>query len=740
MAITYTSKSEVGFYLMSELKFDIKGTPVLLYGGIALTSNEAVFEMGTNVPFDKSLFPNAPTNTISEPFGMKGVTLDELEAKGVFEKNGDVTLSLGAVAGLTNLNTLKLTAALVFDGVRPRLIYLGLTSNPPLTLTQFITDVLGGTWSFMDAITDQFAFQSGQMYYLEEPSGAPNGYTFDYTLPQQQSPTTFYPGYHIIGSFQIFGQYNFQVKLDVESSGIQLTTVVTTPINIIPDVVELTDPNLQISTLTGNKYLKIGTGLKLFGTAITAQLDAQYDMGQSLFQGEVDVSLNNVSIPTMSGSNTENLNLSFQFQWSKSGGFKITNIDGLPSNELGLLDEYYKTLQSFSSSGCQAIVKSMISDLDKTKLSIAMNGSPKKNGGNLEVPLAVTYEVLFAGKSITSATIDITPSFVIPTSLHDLPKDIWQWFVDNAGTLTDQILSDPKTYKAITIAAANKGLGTLAARLLCRALEKFGQAVAEAIADAVAGAAAETLAGAIELAAAVAAVALAGVATVVGGLIGLLKKIWGWLTGSDQKKKQEAEDKINAIKKKVNNAMLKVTDAITDAEKKIQISQLNVSINAQQEFEAQWDVVNYPASKLGNGANLSYILKLLTGVPGDESGTQIGSTHTFNNLSTVDFTEALKSIPNYQSYQLNASISTQLTGIDFLSTQTKNSIQNSITQLRKANNSVATSFADDLQNKLNALQKYNTSGIVSTPVYATLNSPGLTVGQSLLGLNTQLKS
>lgn len=737
--MSYTTNTEVGLYLMSEINFDIQGTPVKLYGGIALTSAKAKFEMGTNVPFDASLFPAAPTQVINEPFGMKGVTLQQLNAKGVFDKTGEVTLSLEAVASLSGLNNFNLIAACVFDKLSPRLIFVELVSTPALTLTQFITDLLGSTWSFASPVTDQFAFQEGQMYYLKEPKGSPADYIYPYTLPTQNKSTSFKPGYHIIGKFQIFGEYNFEVALDVETGGIVLSTTVTTPIDIIEDVVTLSNPELQISTVAPTKYVKISTNILLFNSKVTAQLDAQYNLGQSLFEGGVDVKLDGVSIPNIGGSSSQNLQLSFTFQWSKTNGFKITNIGGLPSNDLALLDQYYKQFQSMGGGGCQAIAKSLISDLDKTKFSVALNGSPTKNGTNLEVPVKLTYEVLFAGSKITSATIDLTPSFVIPTSLDSLPGDIWQWFVDNADTLAEQILSDPQTYKAITIAAANKGLGTLAARLICRALEKFGQAVAEAIADAVAGAAAETLAGALELAGALAAVALAGVSTVVSGLLGLLKSIWDWLTGQDDKKKKEAEAKIRATQAKVNAALDKVFTIISAAQQKIQISALNVEINAEQEFNAQWDVVNYSSTKLGSGANLSYELNLLSGIPGDKTGTQIGSTQVFNNIATTNFKEPLSSIPSHQTYQLNASISTKLTGVAFLDSKTQSSIQNSINQLNNSGNSVAKSFASDLQSKLNTLLGYNTSGIVSTPVYATLNSTGLTLGQSLLGLNSKIQ-
>ena len=730
----YTSQSSVELYLLSKISFNLGNTPVLLYGGILLDTTKAMFEMGTQIPSIVSADKFTPS--ITKPFGMTGVTLQELDVKGVFSKSEGISLSLDALATFSGINNLQLAAAGVFEESEPRLIVVQLKSSPALTLTQFITDVLGSNWSFADSVTNEFAFIEGEMYYLNPPAKAPSNYTFSYPMPGDSVPTVYTAGYHIEGKFRIFGKYDFQVDLSVKESGILLITTETTPIQVIDQVVTLKNPSLSISTTASNKYLQVSTNLSLFNTDVTAVLLAQYLLDKKLFEGEVDVTLNNVSIPDLSGSNSQNLQLTFQFQWSKASGFAITSIEGLPSNSLGLLTEYLNKLNNMGGH-CAAITNQMISDLglDKTHVSIALSHSPQKKGTDFIVPLNLNCDVKIAGYTIPTAVIRLKASFAIPTSLRGLPEDIWRFIVNNASNLVTEILGTPDTYKAIAIAAAQKGLASLAARLLCRALKEFGQKVAEDIANEVAGAAADTLAGAIELAGEVAAVALAGVSGIVSGLLDLLKKIWNWLTGSDDSKKKEAESKISKAQSDVNAQLDKVFRIIDQTASQITIKQLSVGISAQQQFEAGWENVNYSQKQLGENASLSYVLTLLTGVPGTTSGQVIDSV-VINNTNKTSYQQALSTIPHYPNYQLNASISSKLSGIAVLSKSIQNSIEDSIKQLNSSGNSVAQGFATDLQNKLNKLLTYNQTGITSPPVYATLANTDMRIGQSLLGLNT----
>jgi hypothetical protein len=733
----YTKNSDIGLYLLSEINFDLDNTPVLLYGGIQLNGTEAMFEMGNTIPF---ITPATKfTTSVPQPFGMTGVTLEALNATGVFKKSGEVDLSLTAKASFPHIQQLSLEAACIFEKSAPRLIVVQLISKPALTLTQFITDILGSTWSFADSVTNEFAFIEGEMYYLKTPAKAPSSYTFSYTLPGNSSPTIFKSGYNISGSFQIFEKYNFQVDLTVQTGGILLNTVLTTPLTVIQDVVTLKNPALSISTISPSPYLKVSTGISLFNTDINAALSAEYLTSQHLFQGDVDVIINNVSIPNMSGSSTQSVQLNFEFQWSKTNGFQISNIGGLPSNDLELLSQFINQLNSMGG-GCETITNKMISDLglNKTTVSLALNGTPKKNGANFEVPLNLNCDVHMVGQTIPTATIPLSVSFPVPKSLKELPEDIWQFIVNNAPQLTEQLLSNPDTYKAIAIAAAQKGLGSLAARMICRALSKFGQAIAEEIADdAIAGTAADTLAGAIELAAAAAAVALVGVGGIVTGLVNVLKKIWNWLTGSDNSDKKKAEDQINQIQQNVDAQLTRVFNIINNAADQIKIKNITVGINAKQQFEANWEVVNYSTQNLGDNASLSYSLTLLSGTPGSTTGSPIGNTFNFNNTNIASYQEPLNNIQaKYPNYQLNASISSKLSGIAVLSTAIQTNIQDSINELNKSGNSVAENFANYLQNKLNTLLDYNKNGIVSQPVYATLANTGMRVGQSLLGLNS----
>src|ERR1044072_7143179 len=139
----------------------------------------------TDLVFTTSNDGNAP---IVSPLGLTGVTLTGPQLTGRISTTADgqqsIDLALNASASFTSLSGFDLNGAIVLDGGAPRLAVVELAADQPLTLTQFMTSVLGSDAAFASEVTDQFAFLDGQLYWLETPAGQdPASYTWPYAPP-----------------------------------------------------------------------------------------------------------------------------------------------------------------------------------------------------------------------------------------------------------------------------------------------------------------------------------------------------------------------------------------------------------------------------------------------------------------------------------------------------------------------------------------------------------------------------
>jgi hypothetical protein len=299
------------------------------------------------------------------------------------------------------------------------------------------------------------------------------------------------------------------------------------------------------------------------------------------------------------------------------------------------------------------------------------------------------------------------------------------------------MLSNPNTYKAIAIEAGKRGLISLAARMLCRAIKEFARDVVNAIVDGLSGVVAGTLAEAAELAVAMTAAVLTGVSVALN----LLEKFWDWLTGKDDDKKKKAEKQIRQTWNQINNQMGILFDRVNDIEK-THLQFLKTGINQNEQLTADWSRATEMLESGEGTENLSvnYTLELLSGQPGDPSGTLWAGTSdiTLKGIDQLSYQTALTAIPNNDNYHLNASVYCTLTGIVFANSHTQSTLEQNINKLNKVDDSLAKSFAADLQSKLKRLKTLN-KGIQCQPVYATVDgATRFTLGQSRIGLNTRL--
>ncbi|MEB3191707.1 MAG: hypothetical protein VKL42_15315 [Snowella sp.] len=490
--------TEVKVYFPYTLNFDdIVSQPVRLNGVIVVSKDEFALKLVVPTSKDKNenkflinssdgkndeivltgFFPDdKATKSISEPFGMTGIVLENFGIRGSIKKNNGKTetdITLTAAARFPKLENLFLEGKILFEQTSPRLVVVTLSAQKPLTIKHFVESVIDGTWDWADDITDEFAFQSGEMYYLKHPDKAPDNYTFSY-LDQ-----TYKHGYHLQAKLQIFQEHDFLIGLDVEDKAITLQT--TVPKQIDFDFITLDNPNLEISTKSPNKYLRISTKITILKTSIPSSISAEYNFGKKkAFVGAVSVNLGSLNLPTKNGNTSQNVQLGIEFTWTKGSGsnssFKITKIDGLPTNNLNLIEDFLKVLNELRNNGCEKILKEWLNSLTKTVLTPGLNGSPSKTKDDkMKLPLKLRYEIkandsVIAGSEITIASSEITfdAIFTIPSSLEDLPRAMWQSIVESSLQIAGDILADPKTYEAVSLEASKRGGVEALARFICR--------------------------------------------------------------------------------------------------------------------------------------------------------------------------------------------------------------------------------------------------------------------------------
>jgi hypothetical protein len=729
-------------YLLSTLQFDVGTTRVQLYGAIQASSAAGLtFVLSNDMPFDPQLLPPGQVTTrVDEPFGMTGVRLEQFQVVAQITRGSDggalVSLVVQAAATFPSLQGFTLEGALVLEQTSPRLALVRLTTQQPLTLTQFVQGVLGGSWDWMDGVTDQFAFRSGDLYYLNPPPDSPGTYTYTYT-GSDGTQLVCTAGYHADAVLRIFGQYDFQISLAVvplnPGNAVTLTTTLTTPLDF--DFVTFSNPSLELSTLPSGKYLRVSSGILLFGTSF--KVAAGYDLTRSSFVGSVSADLGSLSIPVVGGSQSTDVTLGVEFAWAQ-GSFAITRIDGLPSLDVNLVQQFASFINQMQG-GCEKIVSDWLNSLSSTTWSPGLNGSPTRSGSQMTVPLTLTYTLKGGGSVLYSTTLPFSAVFEIPTSLSDLPGAVFLSLVQSAGQIASDILSNPDAYEALAVEVARRAGAQAFARLLCRALAEFGKDVAQAIIDAAGTIAADTLAAAAELAAALAAVAVAGLSAAMSGILDLLKEFWDWLTGKDEEKKDEAEAKIRAQAAQITSAMDVVQQAIDKARSVLQMASLTVAVDAQGRFSANWAMAQFDPSKLGDGPMVTFVLTLLQGAPGTAGAPWPGLQPVTLPVSTASYALPLDQVPDAADYRMNASVQAVAGNVTILSSQTIAQLQGAVDQLNGVDNDVAHQLAGDLQTRLNALVSVNTGGITGNVMYATLSGPAvMTVGQSAVGVSTRL--
>lgn len=753
-----------------------------LSGSITFTAFEKTFVFGGDLLVnDEKLIATvdvmvgSPNQSINKPLGMTGINFVKLYLciNKTFAKKAEGTqpevkekLDL-AIGGYIDFNfsnvKLQLQGNVVFDDKEARLVLVSLNAIPALTLNQFVREVIEKPWEWVDQITKQIGFISGTMYYLSVPESVKDkkNYTFSYTNPiQLNTPknldasidtgianalTIFKPGYNIHANLLLFEKYVFIIDLSVQTDGITLSGAyggsyqdgrITSATIITAFFISLESPVLSIGTVGGNNFEISINNLKLFGTTIGNKIIAKYHNG--IFTGTY---------------NLDNPRFGFEWQWTKkqgSGGFSITKIDGIDTKELDSIAALVEKLNSMTGKGgCESIVNNMFAELKSSFSPALQKGkSPTDNGnGTMLMPLQINYAFFVAGKNILpdNENIKMDLNVTIPTSIRGLPEAMIQTLILNMGGIVEQLLKNPAFYKAIALEIAKRGGAKLAARMLCRAAEEVAKDLAQTLSEALAeGLIAAGIEGLVELGAGITAVFAAGIAGAVGGLLGILEKVWDAIKkifGGDDGK-QEAQDKLNAIKAPVQQLIISLDSSLEKMAATIKVKSLGAGISEQGDYVLNWNFPS-PSADLGENPHIAYNLNFLRGEIGSGSSPSNIPSTGFKSMERTSYhrawSEMLQEDPDFR---MNASIQTSITGYKFLTKEAENNLQTTINTLNQIGNDLdgAVAFNNDLKAFLEKMRGYNKNGLTSEVVYATQTAADtqFRIGKAVIGINTRI--
>lgn len=728
-----TSSVSVSFYSPFTLSFNVGSQTVDLYGALQVSGSSVAVKLGKDLDADivSDVSSGSYTTELTAPFGMNGVVLKDFGMSGEVYKDakGNTVLDFEMSATAT-FCALSLTAAIVVEDSDTRLAILTLSSSPPLTLTEFLESII----KYGSSVTDEFAFTGGYLYYLNPPDGSLDSYRYSYELPSG-SAISCESGLNLTGNFQMFDKYDLTVSLSVSNIlGVKKYTLSAKSTDTWDfDFVDVIEPSLSIEgDSTGKITIELSATIAILSWDLKTTLS--YSTTNKQFEGTLKADLGKVSMRSSSGTKSESVDLSIGYTWSKSTGFALSDISGLPSTDLDFVDKYVSILNDARSHGCDKMLSDWFSTLTQTKLTPALNGSPSKSDGKMVLPLKLTYAVMASGTQIASSTIEFTAKFSIPSSLSNLPAALWDSVWDSLEDIATDILSDEDTYEAILAEVIRKGGAKAGARALCRAIDEGLNDVAKSLAKVAGELVVDTLADAVLLAGYMIAAALLGVKAITA----FFEKIWdtikSWFKGDDDSKKDEARKELATLRSEVEATIADVDSLVSTVKEKIKIGTLTTSLNSSGQPVASLTWALGAKMTLEKGTSLSCELDILSGTAGDETGTVLSTVKVDSFPVTYSWPEL-----SWPGYQMNARVCSVLTGYTFLTATAKSALTDAISKLGEIDDASATSFKDYLQGKLDTYTAYNSNGVKSDLVYASSGVPSqMTVGQSYIGLNTRI--
>ena len=415
--------------------------------------------------------------TISEPFGMFGISLQETSLSLSYEFPKDKPHSSQyKVSGRVNFYssdslsssaasdpqpeptpTISLTGWVLFKNFKPTVASLTIMPTDTLTVSDLVATIF--KWHYGTEFLN-IGFTKGDMYYASLPQGQPS---------VEIGGQTYSNGYHISADVEVFS-HPFNITADIERDKITVTGSAYAPIDLgfakfagikksdhsQPD--DTRSPELSFTTSNTSTVISINMGLILFDTPF-ATASVGYDVTNSAFVGQI----------TYSGDIGFIHNPSVSFQWSKDSGFKITSWPMSNPLPFDLLDK----LKNYKDK-CGDLVDLVFKEAIQTKFSIDTKLSKSEQSEFIAmIDITGTYNILLAGEVKIAAIPLPNLSVGIPKvdnfSLASLPEFILKLFTENADNIVKQLASDPKSLaKVLGVVALKSITKKVVQTLACR--------------------------------------------------------------------------------------------------------------------------------------------------------------------------------------------------------------------------------------------------------------------------------
>ena len=508
-------------------------------------SKELLFEIAPRDTRNYAHWPpkdTTPTTHISSPFGIDALTINDFRLAAMIETiaahddveaKHNISAAMGAqlIIGTSVKHTVN--AGVMFSSKSADLVIAAMPKGEGIGLTDLIIDIFGVDETKWHGCDDDFKLSSGKLYYsrgakftdrqldLAKRVIKPNIFTdgfpqkcrpdlnvstelklFDHVLKaelgykkeQPKSPGEFYMDASIDftkdsdNNMAGFGIEFQRLKVGIEKSS--------------ADRGQIKKNDL---VMTGNLMVDI------FGTPL--HLDMAYDTTHNLFNIEalpdangsilgqeflkhLDLSLHNKELRCNLILGAKVGGADFDFPVTIERGFPdrpelhISHIGDLPHVPMKAAVDKIRDLLNTGSGKCEEI----LSDWMDVKVSVSARVDPDqgidydsgnmplaRNQSKINIPMLIEYNVHTA----LGSTGDDIPFHVVvdlPTGGMDtLPQAIWQSLLDSGEGFASAMLSNKKTYKAITEAIIAKKGSQAAAAFVCRALQKLLEELKKAI-------------------------------------------------------------------------------------------------------------------------------------------------------------------------------------------------------------------------------------------------------------------
>ncbi len=464
VSLVYSPQSENSLTLEGVIDIDLPPVECSFQGVLASTNTKSVFTV-------------ANSTTISEAFGMTGITLHAAKLSLIYdfsEKEPSIKYAIsGSVDFFSgssphskpppppNHPTITLDGHVLFSDLKPMVVSVYLNASKPLTISDFVATVF--QWHY-DSL--QIGLTGGSIYYASLPEDVKSVKIMGETYTR---------GYHISAKVEIFS-YPFNIIAGIDKNAVTITGQTDKAIDLDFAMLAGVKPNnghsvidqsrgpkLSFTTTSTKTSISLIVGLILFESPF-AVVSVVYNATEKIFGGSV----------TYSGDIGFMHNPSLDFQWSKSGGFSITKwfmSAPFPFDFFEKLKMLHHKCGNMSDLNFDSAVN--------TKFSVNAKLVPSQDPKAIaEIAITGSYDITLDGKArIADIPLPEIPTVVIPKEKHltlaTFPQFVLDLFTEYAIKIVNQLIENPKELsKILGLVALNSITKAVMGSLKCRGVEE----------------------------------------------------------------------------------------------------------------------------------------------------------------------------------------------------------------------------------------------------------------------------